>query len=475
MTRVGTVLRTHDLPVSSAHVIETVRLAETLATLRGRPLAGLAEVSEAAKAVMCDGSDVAAAFVHRDLVVGELLGSVPEDAPPVPLDADLRARARALRLKIDPLEKTLALDLRKETDRGRSAFLHQLTVLGITWGSVTGDLVRGTGTFHETWSLRWRPELAVDIIDAAAWGTTVATAASERVIDASARAARLAEVTAIVEQLLLAGLPDALGPVLRALDARAAADSDVTDLMTAVPALVRAVRYGTVRGTDTRALTAVMLALTARACAGLPAAVGGLADDAARGFRSALDGMHAALALFAQGSAGQAQQGDAARAARARGRWLDALASVAARRDVHGLVAGRVTRLLADAGLLAWPQAATRLHAALSAGASAAGKAAWAEGFLSGGGLLLVHDASLLGVLDGWVASLDEDDFLDVAPLLRRTFGEFSAPERSSIGDAVRLLGPAGGQARPAAGADDYDAGRAAAALATIDMILGGA
>jgi hypothetical protein len=474
MTRVGAVLRAHDLPVSSAHVIEAVRLAEALATLRCRPLAGLAEVSEAAKAVMCDGSDVAAAFVHRDLVVGELLGSVPAGAPPVPLDADLRARARALKLKIDPVGKTVALDLRKETDRGRSAFLHQLTALGITWGTVTDDLVRGTGTFHETWSLRWRPELAVDIIDAAAWGTTVATAASERVIDASARAERLAEVTAIVEQALLVRLPDALGPALRALDARAAAGSDVADLMTAVPALVRAVRYGTARGTGAQALTAVVLALTARACAGLPAAVGGLADDAARGFRQALDGMHAALALFAQGPAGQGAEGGAARAQQARNRWLDVLAPVASRRDVHGLIAGRVTRLLADAGTLAWPEAATRLHAALSAGASAAEKAAWAEGFLSGGGLLLVHDAALLGVLDDWVASLDCDDFLEVMPLLRRTFGEFSAPERSSIGDAVRHMGPGRGGTRAAAGADDFDAGRAAAALATIELILGG-
>ncbi len=182
LTRVAGVLRGHDLPVSSAHIIEAVRLAETLAVLRGRPLAGLAEVSEATKSVMCDGDDLAAAFVTRDLVVGEALGAVPDDAPPVPLDADLRARARALKLKIEPLTRTLALDLRKETDRGRSVFLHRLGVLGIGWGEVTDDLVRGTGTFHETWTLRWRPELAVEIIDAAVWGTTVESAATARIV-----------------------------------------------------------------------------------------------------------------------------------------------------------------------------------------------------------------------------------------------------------------------------------------------------
>ena len=47
LTKVARVLRDHDLPVSSAHVIEATRLAEALAALRARPLAGLAEVSEA--------------------------------------------------------------------------------------------------------------------------------------------------------------------------------------------------------------------------------------------------------------------------------------------------------------------------------------------------------------------------------------------------------------------------------------------
>ena len=281
LTRVAGVLRGHDLPVSSAHIIEAVRLAETLAVMRGRPLAGLAEVSEATKSVMCDGDDIAAAFVTRDLVVGEALGAVPDGAPPVPLDADLRARARALKLKIEPLTRTLALDLRKETDQGRSVFLHRLGVLGIGWAEVTDDLVRGTGTFHETWTLRWRPELAVEIIDAALWGTTVESAATARIVSVASPGAPLADITRAVERVLLADLSEALEPVLRALDASAATESDVTRLMAAVPALVRAIRYGDVRGTATGALSAVVDALTVRVCAGLPAAAGGLADDAA--------------------------------------------------------------------------------------------------------------------------------------------------------------------------------------------------
>jgi hypothetical protein len=217
----------------------------------------------------------------------------------------------------------------------------------------------------------------------------------------------------------------------------------------------------------------VVDALTVRVCAGLPAAAGGLADDAASVLRTSLDRMHTALGLHAQGELG----------AQARGRWMTALSGLDGRRDVHGLVAGRVARLLADGGVLSPRQAADRFAAALSVGVRPAGKAQWAEGFLSGSGLLLAHDRDLLAILDGWMASLSAQEFLDALPLLRRTFGEFAEPERSSIGRAVRGLsgdgghrrGVAGSQAGRADGAGDcgeLDAERAAGALRTVAMIL---
>ncbi len=477
MTRVAGALRERDLPASSASVIEAVRLAEALAGLRGRPLAGLAEVSEATLAVLCEGSELAAGYVTRDLVIGEALGSVPADAPPVPLDADLRACARSLKLKIEPLERTLDLDLRRDSGRRRSEFLHRLNVLGIGWGVAAESAVRSTGTFRETWQVRWRPELSVAVIDAARWGTTVAGAARAKIESVAAEAAgrpgaraRLADVTGAVVVVLLAGLDEALPAVLGALDAVAAANHDVVSLMTAVPALVRAIRYGNVRGTPVRSLAAVVDALVVRVCAGLPAAVGGLADDAAEELRAAMDELNGALALFGGDPAG----GDA------RERWLAALGPVSARTDGHGLVAGRSTRMLADAGALSWAEAAVRFGAALSVGVTPADKARWAEGFLSGGGLLLAHDRELLGVLDQWVVTLPEAEFTEVLPLLRRSFGGLAGPERAAIGRAARTLRAGAGSVSgaPVTGEsldESLDPVRAAGVVRTVAAILGGA
>ena len=218
-----------------------------------------------------------------------------------------------------------------------------------------------------------------------------------------------------------------------------------------------------------------------------------------RSLRAAMDGLHAALAVHGGADGGSGDRpgadpgaGDGAGPGSWQ-RWLDALAGVAGRRDVHGLVAGRVTRMLADAGALTWAQAATRFRAALSVGVAPAEKAAWAEGFLgsppadgrqarggSGGGLLLVHDHDLLGVLDAWVGSLEAEEFVQVLPLLRRTFGGFTEPERAAIGRSARAIGPrgrggAGGRGSHGRTADGAaDAGRAAGALRTVALILGG-
>ena len=110
----------------------------------------------------------------------------------------------------------------------------------------------------------------------------------------------------------------------------------------------------------------------------------------------------------------------------------------------------------------------------LSAAAPAAAAASWAEGFLAGSGLLLLHDDQLLSLADSWLAGLSADAFAAVLPALRRTFGEFAPPERRAIGGkAARLDGS--GRPPPAAPSpdDDLDEARAAGAVRTVAAILG--
>ncbi|MGW6914979.1 DUF5682 family protein [Kitasatospora sp. NPDC054939] len=467
--RAAELLRAADHPVSSAHVIEAVRLARTLAVLRGRPLAGLTETLDAVRSVLCDGSEVALALVHDRLVVGDALGEVPDSAPAVPLQRDLVRLQRSLRLKPEADPRDLDLDLRKDTDAARSRLLHRLRLLGIDWGVPTRSAVTSTGTFRESWRLRWEPEFAVRVVEAAQWGTTVAGAAVAKAVGTARAAGELAELTGLVETCLLAGLGDALPAVMRVLADCAALDTDVSHLAGALPALVRALRYGDVRGTDGGALAEAAGGLADRICIGLPPACTGLDADGAAAMRTHLDEVHAAIGLLADLADDLPE------------RWAAALQSLARREPVAGpatgvpgLLRGRAVRLLLDDGRLDSAEAGRRMGLVLSRANSPADAAGWVEGFLAGGGALLLHDPRLLGLLDDWLTAVPGDAFTDVLPLLRRTFAGLEAGVRRTVGGRV-AAGPLGGEpaAGPAGPAADLDEDRADAAVPVVALILG--
>ncbi|MFJ6794833.1 DUF5682 family protein [Streptomyces sp. NPDC091268] len=491
LTKVAGLLRDEDRPVSPAHVIESVRLAETLAAMRGRPLAGLTETLEAARAVMCDGSDIPLALIEDRLVVGDVLGEIPDGAPVVPLQRDLTRQQRALRLKAEAQVRQLELDLRKDSDAAKSLLLHRLRLLGIDWGVPTASR-GGTGTFRETWRLGWDPELAVRVAEAGLWGTTVLAAATAKAEADAAAAGELGEVTALAERCLLAGLAQALPAVLRALADRAALDTDVARLARALPALARSLRYGDVRGTDATALGTVATGLAERICAALPAAcAAGLDADAAAELRGHVDGVHGAVGLLADAEVdGRPDNGTATATATAtapgdglRERWSAVLRALAGRDAVPGLIRGRAARLLLDDGRLPAEETARLMGLALSPAAKPADAAGWIEGFAggsAGGGTLLVHDERLLGLIDAWLLSMSEDAFVGVLPLLRRTFGAYEPGVRRTLGELARR-GPAARSARtarssrdsvPEGFAPDLDPARADAAAALARRLL---
>jgi hypothetical protein len=472
LTKVAGLLREEDRIVSSAHVIEAVRLAETLAAMRGRPLPGLTETTDAVRAVMCEGSDVPLSLVHDRLVVGDVLGEVPETAPAVPLQRDLARLQRRLRLKPEALERELELDLRKENDAERSRLLHRLRLLGVAWGEPAVSR-SSTGTFRETWRLRWEPELAVRVAEAGVWGTTVLAAATAKAEADAVSARSLADITALAEHCLLAELTDALPVVMRVLADRAALDADVAHLAQALPALVRSLRYGDVRATDTRALSEVAAGLAERIFVGLPPACAALDAEAAQEMRGHVDAVHGAVGLL--GDAVGAVHGDL------RVRWHSVLRVLSGRDTVPGVVRGRGVRLLLDDGELAQDEAARLMGLVLSPGTAPADAAAWIEGFVgggSGGGMLLVHDERLLGLVDAWLTGVPGDAFTDVLPLLRRTFSAYEPGVRRTLGELVRR-GPdrgsgvaVGGSGAPGFAAD-LDDDRADAVLPVVRLLLG--
>ncbi len=456
MAKVAALFRKQNMDTSVAHVIEAVRLAESLASLRGFSKAGLDELSEATLSVLCNGEPLLLELIHRELIVSNRIGEVPTEIPKPPLQVDIEKQQKRLRLPPTADFKDYTLDLRKDTDLERSIFLHRLQLLGIKWGERSD--VAGKGTFKEQWRLQWDPAFSIDIIEKGNQGNTVEEAGANFLIQKAKEAAALSEVCALLENALPAELPTAVDVLIQRINNLAAASADTIQLMEVIPGLVNVSRYGNVRKTDVDLVLGIATSMIIRICVSLPPASTNVDDEAAARLTELLFNMNESVNLLQESTI--------------LGEWQETLGHIAIGKTVAPVIAGYATRLLADFKLLAGEELVLRFNFAMSAASEPAIAAAWLEGFLKGSGTLLLLDNQLWTVVHGWVATLDGEGFTQVLPLLRRTFSHYTHTERRKLGEKVRS-GDEGGTTSAVVGDTGLDIERALRGIPVVMQLLG--
>jgi hypothetical protein len=426
LTRAAHLLREHGLDASSASVIEAVRLSEALAAMRDLAMPGLVELTEAIEAILCHGDAALMNLIRDQLEIGEQLGQVPVETPMVPLQRHLEERQRALRLKPSVERKKLELDLRNETDRARSQFLHQLRLLGINWGEQARVSRSKQGTFHEDWQLQWQVEFVILLIEVNVWGNSVDEAAAAYVKHQANTLEELPKLTTLLDGAILAGLHSAIEHLLGQIQKRAAVSADISHLMDALPPLARVARYSDVRQTRAEHIVPVIDNLFDRIIIGLPGACAALDEDAAKKIAESIDHVHESVLLLDR----QEQRNE----------WQQTLRILAEREAIHGFVRGLACRRLLEQNVLQDEDFQRLTRLALSLAAPADQAAAWIEGVLNGSGLVMLHQDNLWKTLDVWLAELTPDMFIALLPILRRAFANFQSPERQKMGEKVKHL-----------------------------------
>ncbi|OWQ46179.1 hypothetical protein CDL60_16410 [Roseateles noduli] len=459
LARVARLMRERDLDCSSAHLIEAARLADTLAALRQRPAPGLDELHEATRTVMTLGDEAVLGFIHDELVIGDRLGGVPADVPTVPLQRNLEQLQKSLRMKPEATQKTLDLDLRQPNDLARSHLLHRLRLIDLPWGEIARTGKSSRGTFHEIWTLQWQPEFALRVIEASRWGQSVAQAATTAVAERCGKSANLAALAELVDRVLLADLPDAVTLASSALQDHAAVTGDADQLLGALPPLANVFRYGNVRQTDATMVGHVFDGLVTRAAISLPLMGDSLDEAAAEQVRDRVLGAQAAVRLR-----------DPGRQSEPSTQWRAAISQLAAREGAHALLRGLCTRLLLDDGLITADDAGTAMSLQLSRAAEPAKAAAWLDGFLNRNAVVLLHHDGVWPLVDAWLGGLDDEHFIRVLPLVRRTFAHFDAGERRDLGQRAARKGSGAGTVMAAA---EWDDARAALPLPLLRLMLG--
>jgi hypothetical protein len=423
LMRITQMMRDKGHSVSTASVIEAQRLGTALAALRERPAAGFEELRDAAIACLCFGERALWNEIAADLLIGSGVGAIPAATPLAPLLEDLQRQQKATRLKPESLERELAVDLRSESGLARSTLLHRLDALDVPWGRLT-DAGRSRGTFRENWLLCWEPEFAVRLVEHLVHGSTIAEAASGRIMEAMRAEPDLGTLAGLVRGAMVADLPAAIDFGIAALEQKAALTSEAQALLRALPPMADVVRYGEARAGAAEHLTALMPRIVVQAALALPYAVRGLDAEATVAIRGDILGADGAIQLAALDK-------DVTEA------WHQALRHVLEHPQTTRVIAGVAARLLYAAELLSADDAANLLVRMLSPGTPVADAAGFFDGFFEGAGQRLIHDEPLRAAVDGWLMTLDDADFTSNLPLFRRVFSALDKIERRCMMDAL--------------------------------------
>lgn len=461
VARAAQLLREQDLDASSASVIEAVRLADALAAMHDLPMPGLSELNDAVLTVLCHGERIRLQLIRNKLELGDQFGEVPPDAPAVPLQRDLDAKIKRLRLKVTEEIQDYDFDLRKDTDRERSQLFHQLNLLGIPWATLQ-PTPSGVSTFHELWKSRWQVGFPVRLIEMNVWGNTVEDATTARVCRLANDATELPQLTTLLDGAILAALPQAIDFVLSCLQGQAAVSADVRHMMDALPPLAKVARYGDVRATPTERILPVVDGIFERIVVGLAPACASLDDAAAAEMVTCVTNVQKSLEMLNNEDQGM--------------EWHGVLRRLLDRESVHGLVRGYSCRLLVEHNIIDQDELQRLAGLALSPVNPPIQATTWLEGLLRGSGQMLLHQDGLWTAMDHWLRELTEEAFKELLPLLRRAFASFSPQERRSMGEKIKeIIGAARGQSprRRLVAEVALDHQRAALVLPVLAHILG--
>lgn len=421
--------------VSSAEVIEAVRLSFSLAELHGYRIPALRDLRDAAITCMGHGNFGEIAQAVADTEIGTAIGSLPQGVSRTSIQNDFYRLLEELNLKryCSVTADDLHLDLREKLtvksqkaaflDMERSFFLHRLRVLGISfvnWQQVQQE----KATWAEHWVLRWTPEAEIEIVEAQLKGDTVLQAASFQMKEEVEKGESIAAIAKIIEESFLCGMPDTVSYATAVLQKIAVEAGAVEEIAKTVHSLSVVIQYGTIRKISGEALLPVMEQLFLRACLLLPESC--VCDDNAS--REMIQGIQLLNEAVLHHEFLSEE------------RWLQVMTEIADRDDLNTKISGYAAAILLERGKITNAELEVKVERRLSKGIPADLGAGWFEGLSMKNRYALITRMSLWESLDRYLDTLDDQEFKRALLFLRRAFADFTAREKSDIAENLGEL-----------------------------------
>ncbi|RKN75960.1 DUF5682 family protein [Paenibacillus ginsengarvi] len=433
MSEVVSHLREQGTYRSTASVIECVRLAEALASLREGSLPTWRDLQDAAIVGLGYGelSVVAEALARTN--VGTAIGRLPEGVSQTPVQDDLNRELKRLKLEKykSAVATTLELDLRENRrvssadaaflDLNRSVLLHRLELLGIGFARKQGARQQ-SATWAEMWTLQWTPEAEIQTVESTLKGETIELAAAFELKEKLEACGDIAEASRLIRIACDCALGKLMEQARAALQQLAVDAGNFEQVAAAVYELSVLISYGSVRRIDTEPLVPLLRQLFLRGALLLIDAAS-CNDEAAVSMASAIQTMH----TVAQEHYETVDSG----------LWLEQLRQLSSRDDRNAKLSGLSFAVLLEKNEVSDEQCSIEVSRRLSPGIPADLGAGWFEGVSMRNRYALLSRMSLWSRLDEYIATLDEEAFHRALVFLRRAFGAFEPREKAAVAEMM--------------------------------------
>lgn len=421
---------------STATVIEAVRLAQSLAFMKGGRQPTLADLHDAAVATMAWGEKEAAAQSFAAVDIGTNIGVLPDGITQTPIQDDMNRQLKELRLEQykSVVARTLVLDLRENRnvkseksaflDLNRSTFFHRLTMLGIHFAQQASTR-QDNATWSEGWNLCWTPESEIELVESVLFGDTIEKAAAFLLREKLKETEEVYELSQLVATAFNCCLPESMFDILLRLQAVSAESEDFSAIAKSARQISFLIRYKSLRRIDTKPLVPILEQLFLRGALLLNSAAG--CDDAgARTVAADMTQLH----LITQ-EHDEVVNDEI---------WLRQLKILQKSSDRNPILAGFACSILLERGKLSEEALGTELSRYLSAGSGTENGARWFEGLSLRNRYLLLSRVEIWQQLDEYLESLDDESFPSALVCLRRTFAAFEPSEKSGVCEILAEL-----------------------------------
>lgn len=432
LARIAEEQRKRGFSASSAEVIEALRLAETLAEMRGGKQPSLADLRDAAVTCMGHGSFGEISVSCADIEIGAKIGSLPEGSVSTSVQQDFLRQLAELKLERyrTATAEELKLDLRENLrvkseksaflDLNRSFLLHRLRVLDIGFGALQNNTSDNEHT--EIWLLRWTPECEIRLVESSLiGGDTIEQACALRLAELLYSAESLPAAAKVLGDAFLCGITGAVKTAVLAVQKLAADCVSAVDCGKTIGTLSAIIRFGSLRKLDTEPLAELLQQLFLRFCLSLMGE--SVCDEnAAHELMSAISSVNDAALSHTELS---------------EERLLRLLTELADSDMASPLLSGFACAVLTERGKLPAEKLSELISRRLSKGTPPAEGALWFEGLAAKNRRALIARLSLWEKLCAFIAELSDEEFKPALVCLRRTFSVFSPSEKADIAENI--------------------------------------